>query len=988
MACSQPASRLSPRSLPVSSSQPIGRQRCSDTGAWIDKFTGIHTKGRGNSVSSGSHLNAHIRSQVSAHSTNSSHGTARAPSSHQGCYSNLLLQLAGSIHKPNTTDNSSEAASPSEKFLSLRDRLQLRMRDRQKATPGLTQDARSSGTDRQAEEATGHTPAPGLASMSLSVVPDCEDDSAELVSAVSELQIREADESTEETTLCELRGFSVDSALVEKESFIDLTLADHELADLTVADDGSSDLTLAEGESPADLTCLKEKSCVDLTCIEKESPIDLTLAEDESSVIPTSRCSYGNDSRVASTRSRNASRLNHCIETKSVLSPVDLNSHDVTDIVDLCFREGDETINFLPPTWGKKGKKKTKGKSNSKLQMNPDVNSVKKATIEAGRGMDNDKELDVILEIKRIERLAGSNVSKEKKTVPAKIRSKKERSKENVVPSQTRRSSRSSVKKPCVTDMSVMLGLDETIVSGCLEDVTLTSVGVIRNSWDNSNTKKYECKTNNQSSCSSMKSSLSINDSLEPSVKYLDIAVTDFVDLTLSPSVVSSKESHTNCTGNLESPDKLRKVKCLSHTCSPLSRNQGNVSESLADASHAPAKATFITPSLCESTVVDATSGGGTDGTTLCVDTQDQGTLPSVTVYPESSTLYMSPDVSLTLPLDDTVIQQALLESTMPAVTSEATSDRPGDISDTVLLENSDVTDTFCDSVLHVSSGVTTNISMNKLTCCDVDPIRGAPVMLTSDGLLSASVCDVTCVPSVPSSNRSPEQGPHHPPLHANKLSSCEPCNKSSIHPILHDQHKLSADISVDSDTITSPHGSVLQDTSDQSASDSSIIPPSPDTVSGGPTTECHWNRSQVGTFSMELTLLNSTAGSCPNTSGHLELDSWWTNLVYIDSLAQDCCNSSVLAMELLQSCTKPSILLKFHLFQTRGLGTVLCVKLCTCVVLEIYVWSNAQIMGISFQFLWFLFPLPWYGWNFPFLVNMFRPQSGRGFADALFNWI
>ena len=29
--------------------------------------------------------------------------------------------------------------------------------------------------------------------------------------------------------------------------------------------------------------------------------------------------------------------------------------------------------------------------------------------------------------------------------------------------------------------------------------------------------------------------------------------------------------------------------------------------------------------------------------------------------------------------------------------------------------------------------------------------------------------------------------------------------------------------------------------------------------------------------------------------------------LVYIDRLAQDCSNSSALAMELLQSCTKPS---------------------------------------------------------------------------------
>ena len=32
-------------------------------------------------------------------------------------------------------------------------------------------------------------------------------------------------------------------------------------------------------------------------------------------------------------------------------------------------------------------------------------------------------------------------------------------------------------------------------------------------------------------------------------------------------------------------------------------------------------------------------------------------------------------------------------------------------------------------------------------------------------------------------------------------------------------------------------------------------------------------------------------------------------NSQYIDGLAQDCSNSSALAMELLQSCTKPSIL-------------------------------------------------------------------------------
>ena len=41
-------------------------------------------------------------------------------------------------------------------------------------------------------------------------------------------------------------------------------------------------------------------------------------------------------------------------------------------------------------------------------------------------------------------------------------------------------------------------------------------------------------------------------------------------------------------------------------------------------------------------------------------------------------------------------------------------------------------------------------------------------------------------------------------------------------------------------------------------------------------------------------------------------------NKAHIEGLVQDCCNSSVLAMELLQSCTKPSIFIQpyvhFHL--------------------------------------------------------------------------
>ena len=38
--------------------------------------------------------------------------------------------------------------------------------------------------------------------------------------------------------------------------------------------------------------------------------------------------------------------------------------------------------------------------------------------------------------------------------------------------------------------------------------------------------------------------------------------------------------------------------------------------------------------------------------------------------------------------------------------------------------------------------------------------------------------------------------------------------------------------------------------------------------------------------------------------------DSITMHQIYIDGLVQDCSNSSALAMELLQSCTKPSIYL------------------------------------------------------------------------------
>ena len=38
-------------------------------------------------------------------------------------------------------------------------------------------------------------------------------------------------------------------------------------------------------------------------------------------------------------------------------------------------------------------------------------------------------------------------------------------------------------------------------------------------------------------------------------------------------------------------------------------------------------------------------------------------------------------------------------------------------------------------------------------------------------------------------------------------------------------------------------------------------------------------------------------------------------NLVYIDCLVQECSNSSALTIELLQTCTKPSIQLMWYFF-------------------------------------------------------------------------
>ena len=47
-----------------------------------------------------------------------------------------------------------------------------------------------------------------------------------------------------------------------------------------------------------------------------------------------------------------------------------------------------------------------------------------------------------------------------------------------------------------------------------------------------------------------------------------------------------------------------------------------------------------------------------------------------------------------------------------------------------------------------------------------------------------------------------------------------------------------------------------------------------------------------------------------------------WKIIPYFDGLVQDCSNSSELAMELLQSCTKPSIYLFFYFFLTYFFST------------------------------------------------------------------
>ena len=53
----------------------------------------------------------------------------------------------------------------------------------------------------------------------------------------------------------------------------------------------------------------------------------------------------------------------------------------------------------------------------------------------------------------------------------------------------------------------------------------------------------------------------------------------------------------------------------------------------------------------------------------------------------------------------------------------------------------------------------------------------------------------------------------------------------------------------------------------------------------------------------------------------------------YNDSLVQDCSNSIALAMELLQSCTKPSILLQWRHNESNGISTaglIACSNVCS----------------------------------------------------------
>ena len=74
-----------------------------------------------------------------------------------------------------------------------------------------------------------------------------------------------------------------------------------------------------------------------------------------------------------------------------------------------------------------------------------------------------------------------------------------------------------------------------------------------------------------------------------------------------------------------------------------------------------------------------------------------------------------------------------------------------------------------------------------------------------------------------------------------------------------------------------------------------------------GPPGSC---RPHVGPMLAPWTLLSGIP--CWNRHKHRRniYRSWLTDVVYFDGLMQDCCISNALALETLQSCTKPSIFL------------------------------------------------------------------------------
>ena len=86
----------------------------------------------------------------------------------------------------------------------------------------------------------------------------------------------------------------------------------------------------------------------------------------------------------------------------------------------------------------------------------------------------------------------------------------------------------------------------------------------------------------------------------------------------------------------------------------------------------------------------------------------------------------------------------------------------------------------------------------------------------------------------------------------------------------------------------------------------------------------------QEQTLHQAITVIDKHLIQCSISVGiYQHTDAGWcihTSVDYINGLLQDCSNSSALAMELLQSCTKPSISSSFqtmacHLFSTKPLS-------------------------------------------------------------------